>query len=114
MATGDWSDVDIRNAEHLNGAINESLRLHPPVPSGVERKVPKDGVQVGEVFIPGETNFWMPQYVIGRGESSLGYSLRALLIVFEDEDNYENALEFIPERWYSKTGEYLHEQDHHH
>ena len=26
-----WSDVDIRNAPHLNGAINESLRLHPPV-----------------------------------------------------------------------------------
>ena len=68
LAKGDWSDVDIRNAPHLNGAINESLRLHPPVPSGLERKVPKEGYQVGDVFLPGETIFWMPQYVIGRGQ----------------------------------------------
>jgi tryprostatin B 6-hydroxylase len=64
----DWGDLDIKNAPHLNGAINESLRLHPPVPSGVERLVPDGGAQVGDVFLPAHTQFWMPQYVIGRGE----------------------------------------------
>ena len=68
LAKDNWSDVDIRNAPHLNGAINESLRLHPPVPSGLERKVSKEGYQLGDVFLPGETIFWMPQYVISRGE----------------------------------------------
>lgn len=66
-ARGEWADADIRDCKHLNGAIHESLRMHPPVPSGTERKVPEGGMQVGDVFLPGETNFWMPQYVIGRG-----------------------------------------------
>lgn len=76
----DWTDMDIRNAAHLNGAINESLRLHPPVPSGVERLVPEGGVQVGDVYLPGNTQFWMPQYVIGRGECD---SVRQLDEVFQ-------------------------------
>ena len=69
LTKGDWSDHNIKNAPHLNGAINEALRLHPPVPSGVERKVPTGGAQVGDTFLPGEIQFWMPQYVIGRGEN---------------------------------------------
>ena len=68
LAKGHWSDLDVRNASHLNGAINESLRLHPPVPSGLQRKTPREGANVGEVFIPGDVEFWMPQYVLGRGE----------------------------------------------
>lgn len=67
VAEGDWTDINIRDCKHLNGAINESLRLHPPVPNGLERDVPKGGVQVNGVYLPGETHFWMPQYVIGRG-----------------------------------------------
>ncbi|KAK3715124.1 hypothetical protein LTR37_007334 [Vermiconidia calcicola] len=87
LTKGDWSDVDIKNAPHLNGAINESLRLYPPVPSGVERVVPKGGVNVGDgdVYLPGEVQFWMPQYSISR-----------------NEDYYQDAKEFVPERWYSK------------
>ncbi|KAK4957233.1 hypothetical protein LTR10_005193 [Elasticomyces elasticus] len=54
----EWSDKDIKNAPHLNGAINESLRMHPPVPSGVQRITPEEGLQVGETFIPGGTHFW--------------------------------------------------------
>ena len=55
---GDWHDKDIHNCATLNGAINEALRLHPPVPSGVQRITPKEGMQIGETFIPGGTNFW--------------------------------------------------------
>lgn len=103
LATGNWGDVDIRNAEHLNGAINETLRLHPPVPSGLERKVPKGGVRVGDLFLPGETKFWMPQYVIGRGKPVANVMLSSSQAKIQlDEDYYKNALEFVPERWYSQ------------
>ncbi len=68
---GEWSDYEIKNAPRLNGAINEALRLHPPVPSGVERLVPEGGATIGDVFLPGGTAFHMPQYVIGRGKSPL-------------------------------------------
>jgi tryprostatin B 6-hydroxylase len=68
LTQGEWGDVDIKNAPHLNGAINESLRMHPPVPSGTERLTPKGGVQIGNVFLPGDVSVWMPQYVMGKGQ----------------------------------------------
>jgi cytochrome P450 len=71
LTQGDWHDKDIHNAAYLNGAINEALRLHPPVPSGVQRTTPKEGMHIGETFVPGGTNYWMPQYVMGRGKKSL-------------------------------------------
>lgn len=69
LTQGEWSNKDILVAPHLNGVINEALRMHPPVPSGVSRKTPKEGLQFGETFIPGDTTFIMPQYVMGRGKS---------------------------------------------
>jgi cytochrome P450 len=71
LTHGDWSDKDIKNAQHLNGAINESLRLHPPVPSGLERVTYKEGMQVGDTYIPGGVNFWVPMYPVGRGALTL-------------------------------------------
>ncbi|KAK4565839.1 hypothetical protein LTR86_003688 [Recurvomyces mirabilis] len=85
LMKGNWSDKDIRGAEHLNGAINEALRLHPPVPSGLFRMTPAEGLHVGETFIPGSTTYLMPSYVMGR-----------------DEHSYEDADSFVPERWYSR------------
>lgn len=85
LTIGDWSDKDIQHAEHLNGAINETLRLHPPVPSGLFRQTPPEGLRVGEVYIPGGVTFFTPQYAMGR-----------------DEDIYADATSFVPERWYSK------------
>lgn len=66
-----WSDKDIAKAPHLNGAINESLRLHPPVPSGMSRLTPKEGLQVGSTWIPGNTTFLIPLYVLQRSKHSL-------------------------------------------
>ena len=61
----------VQNAEHLNGVINEALRMHPPVPSGTFRKTPSEGITVDGVFIPGEVNVTLPHYVIGRCEDCL-------------------------------------------
>ncbi|KAF1349719.1 putative P450 monooxygenase [Delphinella strobiligena] len=65
---GEIASAVIKDAKLLNGAINEALRLHPPVPSGVFRTTPPEGIQVGEVFIPGGTTVQTPGYVIGRDE----------------------------------------------
>lgn len=61
------SDKELKKANHLNGAINEALRLHPPVPSGTSRLTPENGLRIGETIIPGKCNFIIPQYVLGRG-----------------------------------------------
>ena len=73
----------------LEGIINETLRLHPPVPSGQPRVTPPEGLHVpagkdeeGDMFIPGDTVVLMPQWLIQR-----------------DERYFERAKEFVPERW---------------
>jgi tryprostatin B 6-hydroxylase len=70
-----------QDAPYLNGAINEALRLHPPVPSGVLRLTPAEGVNLGaETFIPGCTTVSVPFHPLGRREcisSTLEYGLLA-------------------------------------
>lgn len=57
---------DVQHAKHLNGIINETLRMHPPVPSGTQRTTPPEGYTVDGVFIPGGINVIVPHYAIGR------------------------------------------------
>lgn len=59
---------NVQYAEHMNGVINEALRLHPPVPSGIFRTTPAQGVTIDEVYVPGGVNLVVPFYVIGRCE----------------------------------------------
>lgn len=70
LTKGEWSDKDINQAEHLNGCIYEALRMHPPVPSGLQRSTPPEGMEIDGRHVPGKTVFYMPQYVMGRGEQS--------------------------------------------
>ncbi len=65
---GDVSHQHLQYLEHLNGVINETLRLHPPVPTALPRITPLDGIEIGDVYIPGNTTVWCPQYVIGRSK----------------------------------------------
>ena len=58
----------IQDAPLLNGCINEVLRLNPPVPSGVFRKTPKEGITIGDTYILGNTVIQIPPYVLGRGK----------------------------------------------
>lgn len=67
LTRGDWGDNQIKNADYLNGVINETLRLHPPVPSGVSRKTSAHGLQICDNFVPGNVHFVIPQYLLGRG-----------------------------------------------
>ncbi|KAL1850331.1 hypothetical protein Plec18167_007432 [Paecilomyces lecythidis] len=76
---------DVPSAKHLNGVIHETLRLHPPIPSGFPRITPKEGMVINGTYIPGNTTVVVPLWAMGRSE-----------------EVYERPLEFIPERWYSQ------------
>ena len=60
---------DFQNAEYLNGVIDEAMRMHPPVPSGVQRITPSEGVTIDGVFIPGGVNIAVSSWAIGRCKS---------------------------------------------
>ncbi|KAI0206838.1 cytochrome P450 [Astrocystis sublimbata] len=81
-------DIDIydRNqlstCELLTAIIHETLRLHPPVPTGGYRQTPSSGMTINGTYIPGNITVVSPRYSLGRLETS-----------------YECADQFIPERW---------------
>ncbi|RBR25622.1 uncharacterized protein FIESC28_01585 [Fusarium coffeatum] len=71
--------------KYLQACIDESLRLTPVVMSGLQRMTPPEGMQLGDVFIPGDTIFRAPSYTMYR-----------------DERCFARPNEFIPERWTTK------------
>lgn len=80
--TSEFSNETLRRLPYLEAIINETLRLKPAVPSGQPRETPPQGLQVDEMWIPGNTIVVVPQYVIQR-----------------DDRYFPSGAEFIPERW---------------
>jgi tryprostatin B 6-hydroxylase len=88
LLEGDRSHLaqeDVAKAVHLNGVIQEALRLHPAIPSGFPRIAPPEGVTIGDTYIPAGTTIIIPLYAMQH-----------------DERNYQDAEAFVPERWYSR------------
>jgi len=56
----------LKSLNHLNGAINEILRLHPSVPTGGYRESPPQGMHIAGRYIPGKTTIVAPRYTMGR------------------------------------------------
>lgn len=85
----DGVDVNDANAlaalPHLNGVINEALRLVPPVMTGSNRITGPSGMLIDGVLIPPGVKVTCPKYVLHRMESM-----------------WVRPNEFIPERWYSQ------------
>jgi hypothetical protein len=63
------NDRDLINNPCLTGIINEALRLHPPVPSGLQRVTPAEGAIIAGRFIPGHMNVTTPTYALHRGNA---------------------------------------------
>ncbi|RAK97897.1 cytochrome P450 [Aspergillus ibericus CBS 121593] len=80
---GEYMHERIAGLQHLNGFINEVLRLHPPIGSIIPRQTPPEGIDIDGVHIPGNMIVSCPQWVIGRSD-----------------EFYWNAHDIIPERWY--------------
>ncbi|PWY70995.1 benzoate 4-monooxygenase cytochrome P450 [Aspergillus heteromorphus CBS 117.55] len=67
---------------YLEAVINETMRLHPPVPSGVQRMTPPEGLWIDKTWIPGDTIVQVPSHTL-----------------FRDERLFLQPHDFIPERW---------------
>jgi cytochrome P450 len=78
----DISHENLMTVPLLDAVINETMRLHPPVPSGTQRVTPPEGMWIGDKFIPGDTIVQVPSYTVFRDERAFAY-----------------PNEFIPERW---------------
>ncbi len=68
----------LRSLPHLNGVINESLRIHPPVPTGGYRQSLDCGMTVAGQYIPGRTTIVAPRYTLGK---RVWYSLFSSLTI---------------------------------
>lgn len=91
-----------RDAKFLAALINETLRLHPPVPSGVLRQTPASGLVFGDTFIPGNVTISMPIWSLGRCASqhpAFKISGTDLIIIAIVESAFPNPSSFLPERW---------------
>lgn len=51
----------------LESVINETLRMHPPVPGGMPRCTPAEGVTFGDIYLPGNTSVSCPTWSIQMG-----------------------------------------------
>lgn len=67
---------------YLNAVINEGLRLCPPIPWILPRKVPPNGETVCGIRLPGETPVSIQVYALNR-----------------DPTCFHSATSFLPERW---------------
>ncbi|KAK8008231.1 hypothetical protein PG991_010782 [Apiospora marii] len=74
--------VALQSCQHLNAVINETLRLHPAVPTGGYRETPPEGMTIGGTYIPGNVVIVAPRYSISRLEGA-----------------YVDARRWVPERW---------------
>ncbi|KAB8238047.1 cytochrome P450 [Aspergillus alliaceus] len=84
-----WTYDKAKSITYLDDIIHETLRIKPSVMTGGYRVTPPKGLQVDEVFIPGDVNVVVPPQLIQT-----------------DEKYYRAPLEFIPERWTERKAEF--------
>lgn len=56
----------LEHSPWLNAVIAETLRLHPPVPTGGQKTVGPSGLQLGETYIPAGVAIFTPRYSMSR------------------------------------------------
>ncbi|CAG8909915.1 unnamed protein product [Penicillium egyptiacum] len=79
------SDMDMRALErmtYLNACIEEGLRIYPPVPVGLPRVTPDEGLLVCGEHIPGKTAVSVHHWA-----------------TYRSAQNFRLPDQFIPERW---------------
>ena len=76
---------NLSKLQYLNACLEEGLRIHPPVPTGLLRTVPKDGDTIDGHWVPGGTSV-----AVGSWSAS------------HNPANFRECDAFIPERWIDK------------
>jgi cytochrome P450 len=83
-----WSYEKVKSVSYVDDFISETLRLKPALLTGGARETPAKGIQVGETYIPGNTNVVVPISLIQR-----------------DARYWPQPNEFVPERFGEKRAE---------
>ncbi|OTA99874.1 hypothetical protein M426DRAFT_324762 [Hypoxylon sp. CI-4A] len=83
---GSFEDNDLKKLPYLDHVIQETLRLHTAVPSGLPRTVPPEGTTMSGYFIPG-----------GYTVSAQSYSMH------RNPEVYPDPLKYDPSRWENPT-----------
>lgn len=66
-------DQYLLDKPYLLSIINETLRLYPPVPGGLQRLTPPEGAVIAGCYIPGNMNVSTPTYALHRGMGTYLY-----------------------------------------
>jgi cytochrome P450 len=77
-----WTYEKAKSVTYIDDWISETLRLRPALLTGGPRETPRKGIQIDEVFIPGNTNVLVPVSLIHR-----------------DPRWWQDPEDFIPERF---------------
>jgi cytochrome P450 len=78
----EWSYSKVKEVSYVDDFIKETLRLKPALLTGGARETPAKGLQIGDTFIPGNTNVVIPIHRIQR-----------------DDRWWQQPNDFIPERF---------------
>lgn len=84
----EWSYEKVKTVTFINDIINETLRLRPALLTGGYRVTPAKGLQVDEVYIPGDVNVFVP-----------------IQLIQTNKRYCKDAHQFIPERWGERRDE---------
>lgn len=74
--------ADVSRLPYLRAVMEEALRIHAPLPAGINRVVPEGGAIVDDQFVPEGTVLQVPSWA-----------------AFHLEENFTDPWEFVPERW---------------
>lgn len=83
FSTGDeLAFSDVSRLSYLRAVMDEALRIHAPLPAGINRVAPEGGAIIDDQFVPEGTVLQVPSWA-----------------AFHLEENFADPWKFVPERW---------------
>ncbi|KAI4724296.1 benzoate 4-monooxygenase cytochrome P450 [Aureobasidium sp. EXF-10728] len=73
---------ELARLPYLNACLEEGLRMYPPIPGGLPRKVPEGGTTIAGKFVPGNVTVSVNPWA-----------------TYQSTTNFRNPASFVPERF---------------